>query len=51
MLWVSVSNDLRFDAIRDLDDIGARHIRVWPEVKDLVNIHTLPFTDDHTFCT
>ena len=31
-LWVSVSNDLRFDARRDLDDLGAKHIAVWPEV-------------------
>lgn len=33
VLWVSVSNDLRLDARRDLDDIGATDIAVWPEVR------------------
>ena len=32
ILWVSVSNDLRPDARRDLDHIGAKHIEVWPKV-------------------
>lgn len=31
-LWISVSNDLRYDAVRDLGDVNARHIKVWPEV-------------------
>ena len=31
-LWVSVSNDLRYDAVRDLTDVGAPEIKVWPEV-------------------
>lgn len=29
-LWVSVSNDLKYDAERDLKDIGAPKIEVWP---------------------
>ena len=32
-LWISTSNDLRYDAVRDLGDVGARGIQVWPEVK------------------
>ena len=31
-LWLSVSNDLRFDAERDLADIGAEKIAVFPKV-------------------
>ena len=31
-LWVSVSNDLKYDAIRDLDDVDARNIAVYPKV-------------------
>ena len=31
-LWMSVSNDLRFDAERDLADVGAGHIPVFPKV-------------------
>ena len=31
-LWLSVSNDLRFDAERDLADVGAGHISVFPKV-------------------
>lgn len=31
-LWVSVSNDLRYDAARDLKDVGS-DITVWPEVR------------------
>lgn len=31
-LWVSVGNDLRLDAIRDLSDIRATSIKVYPEV-------------------
>lgn len=27
-IWVSVSNDLRYDAVRDLTDIGAGYIPV-----------------------
>lgn len=30
--WVSVSNDLRKDAERDLRDIGAPHIKCFPRV-------------------
>ncbi len=29
-IWVSVSNDLKYDAERDLDDIGAKAIKVHP---------------------
>lgn len=29
-IWVSVSNDLRYDAERDLKDIGASKIDVYP---------------------
>lgn len=29
-IWLSVSNDLRYDAERDLRDIGAKKISVWP---------------------
>lgn len=28
-IWVSASNDLKFDVMRDLKDIGASHIGVW----------------------
>ena len=38
VLWLSVSNDLRFDAERDLADVGAKNIPVFPKV--------LP----HSFC-
>lgn len=31
-LWLSVSNDLRFDAERDLADVGAADIPVFPKV-------------------
>lgn len=31
-LWISVSNDLRYDAQRDLKDVNAKNIQVWPEV-------------------
>ena len=31
-LWLSVSNDLRYDAVRDLSDVGAKDIKVFPEV-------------------
>ena len=31
-LWLSVSNDLRFDAERDLADVGAETIAVFPKV-------------------
>ena len=31
-LWLSVSNDLRYDAERDLSDVGAKNIKVFPEV-------------------
>ncbi|KAK9862957.1 hypothetical protein WJX84_010635 [Apatococcus fuscideae] len=34
VLWVSVSNDLRYDAVRDLQDIKASHIHVFPREKD-----------------
>ncbi|CAL8120089.1 unnamed protein product [Orchesella dallaii] len=29
-LWVSVSNDLKYDSERDLDDIGAKGMKVFP---------------------
>jgi predicted transcriptional regulator len=29
-IWVSVSNDLKYDAERDLRDIGAQKIPVYP---------------------
>lgn len=29
-LWISVSNDLKYDAERDLNDIGAGKIEVYP---------------------
>ncbi len=32
VLWLSVSNDLRFDAERDLTDVGAGNIPVFPKV-------------------
>ncbi len=32
VLWLSVSNDLRFDAERDLADVGAGNITVFPQV-------------------
>jgi hypothetical protein len=34
VLWVSVSNDLRFDARRDLDDLGVDHnvVDLFPKV-------------------
>ena len=46
-LWLSVSNDLRFDAERDLADVGADHIPVFPQVlllflpDDSLLLHTL----------
>ena len=32
VLWVSTSNDLRYDAVRDLADLNAAHIPVHPKV-------------------
>lgn len=32
-LWVSVSNDLRIDAKRDLDDVKAGHIEIFPKAR------------------
>lgn len=29
-LWVSVSSDLKYDSERDLDDIGAKNVKVYP---------------------
>lgn len=29
-IWISVSNDLKYDAERDLEDIGAPYIEVHP---------------------
>ena len=29
-IWLSVSNDLKYDAERDLRDIGAKKINVYP---------------------
>lgn len=34
VLWVSTSNDLRFDARRDLADVGASDIQCFPDKKD-----------------
>jgi hypothetical protein len=34
VLWVSTSNDLRFDARRDLADVGAADIECFPDKKD-----------------
>jgi hypothetical protein len=33
ILWVSTSTDLKYDAERDLADVGAAHIPVFPEVR------------------
>ena len=38
-LWLSVSNDLRFDAERDLADVGASHIPVFPKVRYCLSPH------------
>ena len=32
-MWVSVSADLKFDAVRDLEDVGAGFIPVLPRVR------------------
>lgn len=32
VLWVSTSNDLRYDAVRDLADMAAEDIQVYPPV-------------------
>lgn len=42
-LWLSVSNDLRFDAERDLADVGAEKIAVFPKV-------CCCWTTNHVFC-
>lgn len=44
-IWVSVSNDLKYDAERDLKDIGAGHIEVHflSKVRPLVETFTLLF--------
>ena len=39
ILWLSVSNDLRFDAERDLADVGASHVPVFPKVWDCSSVH------------
>ena len=39
VLWLSVSNDLRFDAERDLADVGAGDICVFPKVMLCVMTH------------
>ena len=36
VLWVSVSQDLRYDAVRDLRDVGADDVAVFPQVRGLV---------------
>eukprot|EP00877_Chromochloris_zofingiensis_P004683 jgi/Chrzof1/14215/Cz08g29230.t1 len=36
VLWVSTSSDLRYDARRDLDDVGAHNVHVYPKAKDPV---------------
>lgn len=46
-IWISVSNDLKYDAERDLRDIGANNIVVYPlnKVKSEVEKHfTIYFT-------
>ena len=35
ILWVSVSTDLKFDAARDMEDVGADGIPVAPKVASL----------------
>ena len=39
IVWVSVSADLKFDAVRDLEDVGAGHIPVLPKVLSLERMH------------
>lgn len=57
-LWISVSNDLKYDALRDLRDIGVSKIEVHAlnKVKSnyihkicKISIHTFPITHD-LFC-
>lgn len=36
-IWVSVSNDLKYDAERDLEDVGAPNIEVQPLNKVKIN--------------
>ena len=48
-LWVSVGNDLRLDAIRDLNDIRASKIKVYPEVRHLCQNRCPPLGDTATW--
>lgn len=41
-LWISVSNDLRYDAERDFSDIGAGKINVYPLNKVKLQLHISP---------
>lgn len=40
-IWISVSNDLKYDSERDLMDIGAKNIKVYPlnKVKCLYHLY------------
>lgn len=42
-IWVSVSNDLKYDAERDLGDIGAKDIQVYAlnKVKKIILLITI----------
>lgn len=42
-IWVSVSNDLKYDAERDLRDIGASKIEVHPLNKVTIYIRNFAF--------
>lgn len=48
-IWVSVSNDLRYDAIRDLTDIGAGYIPV-NALNKVSFVRTCGFSLQFTFC-
>ena len=37
ILWVSVSTDLKFDAARDMEDVGADGIPIAPKVSFLAS--------------
>ena len=46
MLWVSTSNDLRYDAVRDLADMAAEDIQVYPPVSSQGGWAQLPMSRD-----
>lgn len=54
-IWVSVSNDLRYDAERDLKDIGAGKIDVHPlnkvsfSLKTFIYSYQMLLTQKHIF--